>query len=243
MNPEKLAQENKSIRLGQNPYPGRGIVLGLNRSSSHFVQIYWIMGRSANSRNRIFKLENNCLQTQPLDRTKVENPELIIYNALHEIDSNFIVSNGVQTDTIVTHLAEGQSFESAVNRHMYEPDAPNFTPRIAGSISFKNAQSTFKLAIAKKSIFDDSVNRHFFTYEQLMPGFGFCIHTYQSDGNPLPPFLGEPYPVPIAESKEEIADAYWQTLDEANKISLVVKTIAIKSRQTDYQIINKYSLS
>jgi len=243
MNIEKFAIENRNIRLGQNSYPGRGIVLGLNRSGSHFVQIYWIMGRSANSRNRIFRLENNCLQTQPLDRTKVENPELIIYNALRETDSHFIVSNGVQTDTIVTHLANGQSFESALISHLYEPDAPNFTPRIAGSISFNNAQPTLKLAIVKKSIFDNSANRHFFTYENLMPGFGFCIHTYQSDGNPLPPFFGEPYPVPIAESKEEIADAYWQTLDEANKISLVVKSIAIKSRQTDYQIVNKYSLS
>jgi len=235
-----LLSTNLEKRLRQNPYPGRGIVIGLNQSGTHLIQIYWIMGRSANSRNRIFKLEDEILQTHPCDPHKVENPELIIYNALRHFNSDFIVSNGSQTDTIYALLARGESFETALLKHTFEPDRPNYTPRIAALLSLRQNNFSLKMAIVKKSIFDDSTIHHFFHYASLVKGIGWCLHTYQNDGNPLPAFEGEPYPVPLGAKIEATANDYWQTLNETNKISLVVKAIDVKTRKLDYQIINKY---
>lgn len=233
------AEMNITNRLSRNPYPGRGIVIGMNRTGELLVQIYWIMGRSANSRNRIFKLENDILKTFPKDQNKVTNPELIIYNAMQQTNGHFIVTNGVQTNTIVSKAQQGKLFEDALNEHSYEPDEPNFTPRIAGLIRFRENDVQIKLAIIKKSIFNNSSVHNFFNYASLTPGLGLCLHTYQNDSNPLPSFEGEPFIVPIRENIVEIANEFWQALNTENRISLAVQTIDTASRQSSFHIINK----
>lgn len=240
MSVTQQAEENMYERLKNNVYPGRGIALGLSESGGEFIQIYWIMGRSANSRNRIFALKNDMLQTQPLDVSKVENPKLIIYNAMRQVGSQFIVSNGDQTDTIYEHLSQGKTFESAMSERTFEPDAPNFTPRIAGVIDLKAGHAAIKLAIAKKSPMNDNPLHHFFHMQSPEKGLGWCIHTYEQDGNPIPPFAGEPYIVPVRGTVDEIANGFWQVLNEDNKISLAVRAIQIKTGKAEIKILNKY---
>ncbi len=222
--------------LKQNSYPGRGIVLGLNKSGSLAVQIYWIMGRSENSRNRIFVRTGDIVKTEPFDTSKISDPSLIIYNALLvSINGIHAVSNGDQTDTIINSLDNNGTFEEAIKSRTYEPDAPNFTPRISGITTlqpFSNTLSIIKRGVDGKSQFD------FFEVEPTQ-GIGFCIHTYKNDGDPLPSFEGEPHPVPIPETIDEIANTYWEVLNPENRVSLVVKTIDLATEKTDYKLINK----
>lgn len=239
MNFNELAAHNLEIRLKKNSYPGRGIVMGKNKSGSHLIQIYWIMGRSENSRNRLFQLEHDIVKTAPKDASKVANPDLIIYQALRHLEDGYIVSNGVQTDAIYTALQAGNSFETGFKKYIYEPDSPNFTPRIAGLIRFRTKDPIFQMAIVKKSVINTAPIYSFFEYAQIENGFGYCIHTYEKDESPLPPFTGEPYLVPIADALEEIAQQYWQILDLENKISLVVKRIEVDSLKVSYKIINR----
>lgn len=237
---QQQANANFKNRLAANPYPGRGIVLGVNSAGDHYIQVYWIMGRSANSRNRIFKLENETVMTYPKNINQVTDPSLIIYNALRHTENRFIVSNGVQTDTIFSALENRRSLESALLAHTYEPDAPNFTPRISGLIDLTNTQTPIQLAIIKKSVWSNATEFQFFQYTFLEKGLGLCLHTYENDGNPLPSFSGEPYPVPLAENPHEIAVQFWHTLDKENKISLVVKAINLNSCAVSYEIINRF---
>jgi len=236
---QQQANANFKNRLAANPYPGRGIVQGLNLAGDHYIQVYWIMGRSANSRNRIFKLENDIVMTFPKDLARVTDPSLIIYNALRQIDKRFIVSNGVQTDTIFDALENRRSFESALQTHTYEPDAPNFTPRISGLIDLTNTQTPVQLAIIKKSAWHAATEFQFFQYTSVEKGLGLCLHTYENDGDPLPSFSGEPYLVPLAENPHEIAVHFWRALNTENKISLVVKAINLNSCAVSYEIINR----
>lgn len=236
----KQANDNLNNRLAKNTYPGRGIVLGLNRSGDRFIQVYWIMGRSANSRNRVFKLEDDILKTWPKDPAKVADPSLIIYNAMRHTGKKFIVTNGVQTDTIWKTLENNGTLEDALEHHTYEPDAPNFTPRISGLIDFANQQRPVQLAIIKKSPWNDGTVRQFFNYPAVAKGLGLCIHTYENDGDPLPPFSGEPYLVPLGDSPREIASLFWHHLDRDNKISLAVKAIPLQSDTVTCEIINRY---
>ena len=213
-------------------YPGRGIVIGMTPDGKHMVQVYWIMGRSENSRNRIFAMDNGFVKTEAFDISKLSDPSLVIYYAAKNYDNVHIVTNGDQTDTIY----EMKSFEGALNTRTFEPDSPNFTPRISGIYN----DGKYKLSILK-SIGNNSdyCVRQYFNYDKPIAGIGHCIHTYDCDGNPLPSFSGEPYQVPLYDCIEETADYYWSRLNEENKISLFVKFIDIENNKYNIKIINK----
>lgn len=242
MTAQRAAQAEKYLdQLKQNTYPGRGIVIGLSEDGTQYVQVYWIMGRSENSRNRIFVQEDNgFLRTEARDPAKLTDPSLIIYYPAKHIGGAHIITNGDQTDTIHEALQNGGSFESALATRTYEPDAPNFTPRISGLVDLADGQFAYKLSILKSAgNTEDQTLRHTYTYESALPGFGHCIHTYSADGNPLPSFAGEPQLVPLAGTAEAIAKRYWSMLNEENKISLLVKTIHRESGESRLLVLNK----
>jgi IMP cyclohydrolase len=234
-----ISQNVKALK--KNSYPGRGIILGMTPDGQNLVQVYWIMGRSANSRNRIFEAENDgSVKTKAYDEAKVEDPSLIIYYpARHEGDCH-IISNGDQTDTIYQAIQNGDSFEDAIITRTFEPDAPNFTPRISGIMDVDNSPFIYQLAVIK-SIGNNPeyATHHFFNYQKALPGVGHCIHTYAGDGNPLPAFYGEPYPVNLGDDIREVASFYWDLLNPENKISLMVKFIHRTTKKMELQILNK----
>ncbi len=233
------ALNNIENSLKGNPYPGRGIIIGKN-SIGEWIQVYWIMGRSENSRNRIFVMDNGILKTQAADPSKVSDPSLIIYNAMRKAGNCYIVSNGVQTDTIYDGVVEGSGFSKALLTHKHEPDAPNFTPRISGCIYLDTPQSSVWFSVIKSDLFNKEISQHqSFRYMDIAEGFGYAVTTYKSDGNPIPSFEGTPYLVPLDGSKEDIAEYYWDILDESNKISIAVRSINAKSLESDTFIINK----
>ncbi len=227
-------------RLKDNAYPGRGIVLGLTEDAENLVQVYWIMGRSENSRNRIFENEGDFVRTTPFDQSKLIDPSLIIYYPVKSEASYHVLSNGDHTDIILDYLKNGKSFEAAVSNTYFEPDHPNYTPRISGIINLKDKKSSYKLAIVK-SVYNDPqyCERQFFIYEKCIPGVGHCIHTYEGDGSPLPSFKGEPFITPLFNNIEEIAEFYWDNLNSINKVSLMVKFITAETLDTKIHIINK----
>ncbi|MCZ8519655.1 MULTISPECIES: IMP cyclohydrolase [Paenibacillus] len=227
--------------LQENDYPGRGIVIGQTPDGSKLVQVYWIMGRSENSRNRVFIQEDNgFLRTEAKDPAKLTDPSLIIYYPVKHLGGAHIVTNGDQTDTIHEALEQGGTFESALASRTYEPDAPNFTPRISGLVDLADEQFAYKLSILKSSgNTEDQTLRHTYTYEKALPGYGHCIHTYAGDGNPLPSFQGEPQLVPLANDAQSIAETYWNALNKENRISLLVKTISLETAEAELLVINK----
>ena len=218
-----------------NSYPGRGIVIGMTPDGKNMAQVYWIMGRSENSRNRIFVLENEFVKTQAYDIAKLSDPSLVIYYAAKHYDNVHIVTNGDQTDTIY----EMKSFENALHTRTFEPDSPNYTPRISGVVDF-DGKYIYKLSILK-SIGNnpDYCIRQYFNYDNPIAGAGHCIHTYECDSNPLKSFNGEPYIVPVFDCIDETAEFYWNKLNEENRISLFVKFINIETKETNIKIINK----
>ncbi len=228
-----------SSHLKGNSYPGRGIIVGKTKDSTKIIQIYWIMGRSDNSRNRIFQVEeNNFVKTEVFDKTKVTDPSLIIYYPVKEINNYHIVTNGDQTDTIYNFIKNNKNFDDAIKKQLYEPDKPNFTPRISGIVNVKKGK--FKLAIVKTINHDENYFvREVFSYNDLINGKGFCITTYEKDGNPLPAFEGEPESVEIYDTVEENIDIYWDLLDKENRVSLLVKSINVKDDSVEIKIINK----
>jgi len=237
---EDAARANMEA-LAANRYPGRGIVIGLTPDGRRCAQIYWIMGRSENSRNRVFVAEGDIVRTRPYDESKVEDPSLIIYNCTRSLRRSHIVSNGDQTDTVFKALAGGGTFEEALLTRTFEPDAPNFTARIAGLVDLDDETQAYKLAIIKALGNDERhCARQFFNYRAGIPGVGHCVTTYAGDGSPLPAFEGEPYVVEIRDDIAELVDLYWRTLDEDNKISLLVKTIDLRSGATALEVINKH---
>ncbi|NLU52965.1 MAG: inosine monophosphate cyclohydrolase [Clostridiaceae bacterium] len=228
-------------RLKANPYPGRGIVLGAASDGKKLIQIYWIMGRSENSRNRVFVRDDDFVRTKAYDESKLTDPSLIIYYPLKAIGNYHIISNGDQTDTVYDFLKSGSSFEEALMSRTFEPDAPNYTPRITGIIEL-NGRNIYSLAIVKTQLGNpETCVRNFFHYEKPIPGVGHCIHTYAGDGNPLPSFEGEPYLMPVPDSAQEALDMYWDLLNPDNRISLLVKTIDIKTGQVEILIKNRHS--
>ncbi|TDF95533.1 IMP cyclohydrolase [Paenibacillus piri] len=235
------AAEQNLDALKHNPYPGRGIVIGLTPDGKRLVQVYWIMGRSENSRNRIFVQEpNGFVRTEAKDPAKLTDPSLIIYYPVRAAGGAHIVTNGDQTDTIFEALQNGGTFEQALTTRTFEPDAPNYTPRISGLIDLNNKQCQYKLSILKTNAGNpEQTLRQFFHYEQGITGYGHCIHTYSADGNPLPSFNGEPVLVPVYDDIEQTARAYWDRLNGENKISLLVKTVTTASGETDMRVINK----
>lgn len=222
-----------------NSYVGRGIVIGKSADGKKACSAYFIMGRSANSRNRIFAERDGVLYTEPFDASKVEDPSLIIYAAVREYENKLIVTNGDQTDTIYNGLAEGKCFASALKSRKFEPDAPNLTPRISGMLSFENGDFTYDMSILKSADADGSAcNRYTFSYEPLA-GLGHFIHTYVCDGNPIPTFQGEPERVAIDNDIDVFTNKLWNALDENNKISLYVRYTNLENGKTESRLINK----
>ena len=223
--------------LRSNPYPGRGIVLGQTPDGKHAVIAYFIMGRSANSRNRIFVEEPDGIRTEAYDPSKLEDPSLIIYHPVREMGRGLIVTNGDQTDTIRDYLKKGLPMEQALRTREFEPDGPNWTPRISGLLS---PDGSYKLSILKSADAEGSACvRQTFEYPAL-PGVGHFLHTYVTDGNPIPTFQGEPERVAITGDIDTFAAALWESLNEANKISLFVRFTDLASDTFTQRIFNKH---
>lgn len=221
-------------------YPGRGIILGMS-SKRQLVLAYFISGRSENSRNRVFeKTMDGTLRTIPFDPTKVSDPSLIIYNAVREYENNTIVTNGDQTDTIFEGLKQGKTFSKSLESRCFEPDAPNFTPRISGILYVDKKHPTYELSILKSAdTTGKKCNRYTFSYEPIV-GTGHFIRTYIDDGSPLPTFSGEPLHVVIPDTARELAENLWNALNEKNKISLYVRYIDIDTNTYTDCLINKH---
>jgi len=233
---KEFAARNFNRHISENAYPGRGIVLGRNHESSWIV-IYWIMGRSSNSRNRILTHENGILRTEAANSSMVEDPSLIIYNVMQDLDDCIIVSNGKHTDTICKGLEDGKSFYTALHSEKHEPDAPNYTPRISGIIQREEGAMSF--SIISKSEFSDEQSEHcFYRCTNIFPGYGYCLTTYLCDGNPLPSFKGEPILMPLQGNAEIIANIYWQELNQDNRISLAVRELS-ETGVDQLKIINR----
>jgi len=241
MDINKLAQINLEA-LKNNPYPGRIIILGMDESKKNLIQIYAIMGRSENSRNRVFVCaDGNRLETKAADPAKVTDPNLIIYEAMNSIGNIYVVSNGHQTTPALLHRSENASLKGLMNLDdwKYEPDEPNYTPRITGMIVnslFPHAE----ILILKKSPFGTDCQKQLYHYTTFQPGYGYCVSTYEGDGNPLPPFEGEPYLLPLSGGHHEIAGKLWKALNPDNRVSLAVKAIDIQTGKITMEIINKY---
>ena len=225
--------------LRSNPYPGRGIVLGRSADDTKAVMAYFIMGRSENSRNRVFVETPDGIRTQAFDPSKMTDPSLIIYNPVRVFGSSTIVTNGDQTDTIREGLAAGKTFSQALHTRTFEPDEPNYTPRISGLVK---KDGDYVLSILKSAGGDPaSCRRYFFTYEKPLAGQGHFIHTYMGDGNPLPSFEGEPEQVAItSETPEEFAQLMWESLNEDNKVSLFVRYVDLMTGNWNTVILNKH---
>jgi len=226
--------------LKSNRYPGRGICIGLDESGQTLLQVYWIMGRSANSRNRVFAAHGGTLRTEAANPSKVEDPSLIIYNAMLETEGSYIVTNGDQTDTIFEAFADGSTFVQALETREYEPDGPNFTPRISGMSLVDGEHIATYLSVLKKSPFGDGCCRETFQYESLPQGAGYTVTTYTGDGSPLPSFESEPYLLPLAGAPAVAASTIWRALDADNRVSLAVKAIDLKSGASSIEVINAY---
>ena len=222
-----------------NPYVGRGIVIGKSKDGKKAASAYFIMGRSENSRNRIFTEKNGEVFTEPFDSAKVVDPSLIIYAAIRQYGKSLIVTNGNQTDTIYDGLKEGKSFSDALKTREFEPDGPNFTPRISGIVNFKNGDFDYEMSILKSADENGSAcNRYTFSYSAIA-GLGHFIHTYVTDGNPIPTFCGEPERVEIPNDIDEFTNKLWNALDENNKISLYVRYVDLTTGKAENRLINK----
>mgnify|MGYP002648359129 CR=1 FL=1 len=227
--------------LKSNAYPGRGIVLGRTPDGKKAVAAYFIMGRSSNSRNRIFAVDGEGIRTQAFDESKLEDPSLIIYAPVRVLGNKTIVTNGDQTDTIYDHLAAGKGFAKALRTRTFEPDSPNFTPRISGIVKVKDGAMKYKLSILKSDGGNaDSVERFFFEYDQPVAGEGRFIHTYRCDGSPIPSFAGEPEHVRLMGDIDTFTRMVWNSLNEDNKVSLFVRYIDLATGKTQDRIVNKY---
>jgi len=225
--------------IRDNSYVGRGIVIGKSASGKYACSAYFIMGRSANSRNRVFTERDGVLYTEPFDASKVEDPSLIIYAAQRKLENKLIVTNGDQTDTIYEGLKDGKCFKKSLESRAFEPDAPNFTPRISGMLTFENGDFSYEMSILKSADEKGSAcNRYTFSYAPIN-GVGHLIHTYVCDGNPLPTFLGEPERVTVPDSIDEFTASLWEALHHENRISLYVRYTDLTSGEETNRLINQ----
>ncbi len=225
--------------LEENSYPGRGIIVGKTSNKKYAVSAYFIMGRSENSRNRVFIEKDDEVVIHPFDSSKVEDPSLIIYSPVKKFENKLVVTNGNQTDTIVEFLKEGKSFTDALETRCFEPDAPNYTPRISSMLTFINNDFHYRMSILKSGDANGSVcNRYTFYYAPI-PGLGHYIHTYNCDGNPIPTFTGEPERVVIPDDINDFTDAIWNSLNADNKISLYVRYTDLQTGTYTSRLINK----
>ncbi len=224
--------------IGGNPYVGRGIVAGLSEDGRYAVAAYFIMGRSANSRNRIFTERGGDVFTEPFDPAKVEDPSLIIYAAIRGTNDGLIVTNGDQTDTVYNGFIDGKTFEGSLEEREFEPDAPNFTPRISAYLSFGETY-TYRMSILKSIDAEGTDCARFSFSYPAKAGLGHFIHTYVTDGNPIPTFQGEPERIAIPSDIDAFTDELWSSLDEDNKISLYVRYIDLATGEAINRMINK----
>ena len=234
---EKISLENE---LKNNSYPGRGIIIGRSADGTKAVTAYFIMGRSENSRNRVFVEDGEGIRTQAFDPSKLTDPSLIIYAPVRVLGNKTIVTNGDQTDTIYEGMDKQLTFEQSLRSREFEPDGPNYTPRISGVMHIENGNFNYAMSILKSNNGNpDSCNRYTFAYENPAAGEGHFIHTYMHDGNPLPSFEGEPKLVEVLDNMEEFADLLWNSLNEENKVSLFVRYIDIETGNYETKIVNK----
>ena len=235
MNMLSLANE-----LNSNTYPGRGIVIGKTKDGKKAVTAYFIMGRSNYSRNRVFVEEGEGIRTQAFDPSKLEDPSLIIYAPVRVLGNKTIVTNGDQTDTIYEGMDKQLTFEQSLRTREFEPDAPNYTPRISGIMHVENGKYNYAMSILKSNNGNPKAcNRYTFVYENPVAGEGHFIHTYMHDGNPLPSFEGEPKLVEINGYIDEFTNMVWTNLNEDNKVSLFVRFIDIETGEYETRIVNK----
>ena len=225
--------------LSQNPYPGRGILLGRSADNTRAVIAYFIMGRSENSRNRIFETTGDGIRTKAFDESKMMDPSLIIYHPVRVVDGTTIVTNGDQTDTVASAFRDGTGWVRALRTREFEPDGPNYTPRISGMV---RPDGSYRLSILKSADGDPACcQRFFFEYDTPIAGQGHFISTYETDGNPLPSFQGAPKTVTVgSESLKDFGDGLWESLNADNKVSLFVRYIDLKSGETESLIYNKH---
>lgn len=226
--------------LRENAYPGRGIILGKTPDGKNAVIAYFIMGRSVNSRNRVFEATADGIRTKAFDESKLSDPHLIIYSPVRVLGNKTIVTNGDQTDTIYDHMDRQETFEQSLRTREYEDDAPNYTPRISGIVHMEDDSFNYAMSILKSADGNpDSVHRFTFSYNSPLCGEGHFIHTYMGDGNPLPSFEGEPEKIATVDDIDAFTDMLWNSLNEDNKVSLFVRYINIETKQATDRIVNK----
>ena len=226
--------------LEKNTYPGRGIMIGRSADGKHAVTAYFIMGRSVNSRNRVFVEEGEGIRTEAFDVSKLSDPSLIIYAPVKVLGNTTIVTNGDQTDTVYELMGQGKTFEEALRTRKFEPDEPNYTPRISGIIHVLEGGFDFAVSILKSGDGDpEYCIRNTFAYDGCPAGEGRFVHTYTGDGNPLPSYEGEPARVEISGDIDQFTDAVWNSLNEDNKVSLFVRYIDIETGEYETRIVNK----
>ena len=225
--------------LKDNTYPGRGIVIGKTPDGTRAMTAYFIMGRSENSRNRIFTEKDGEVFTEPFDESKVQDPSLIIYAAVRSYQNHLVVTNGNQTDTVIEGLKKGETFTKALESRCFEPDAPNFTPRISGMLTFENGDFSYQMSILKSAdAAGTACNRYTYHYAPLN-GLGHFLHTYVCDGNPIPTFQGEPERMTVCDSIDEMTERLWNALNENNKISLYVRYVDLATGRAESRLVNK----
>ena len=230
-----------SAAMSQSAYPGRGIIVGASADGQNAVCAYFIMGRSVNSRNRVFVPEGEGVRTQAHDPSKMSDPTLIIYAPVRVWREHLILTNGDQTDTIRDFLARGDTFEDALRTRAFEPDAPNYTPRVSALVTLSGNGFSYKLAILKSADGNPACcRRYFFEYETPLPGIGHFLHTYAGDGDPLPSFAGEPEAVALGNGIDDIAGTIWESLNDDNKVSLFVRTVNLRTGASESRILNKH---
>ena len=226
--------------VANNAYPGRGIVIGTSPDGTKAITGYFIMGRSENSRNRVFVEDGEGIRTEAFDPAKLEDPSLIIYAPVRVRDNDTIVTNGDQTDTVYDLMAEGKTFEEALRTREFEPDAPNYTPRISGVMHVGDGKFSYEMSILKSNNGNpDCCDRYTFSYDNPIAGEGRFIHTYKHDGNPLPSFEGEPTLVEMLDDINEFTEKLWDNLNGENKVSLFVRYIDIATGEYETKIVNK----
>jgi len=236
----EAAERNFQSHLGRNPYPGRGLVIGRSDEDT-WVILYWIMGRSTNSRNRRFVAEGGSLRTEPVDPGLVKDPTLIIYDAMLDLPGVYLVSNGDQTRSMYDAIKKGGTIEEALSGREREPDAPNFTPRISGMLRFGPSSVSAVLAILKANPIDPSfTDRHYYYPAMPVAGLGMGLTTYSGDGDPLPPFQGDPLLLPCKGKAEVVLDTYWGALDAENRVSLAVKEITDRGAKSRIVVRNRF---
>lgn len=225
--------------LSENSYPGRGIIIGKSADGNKAMIAYFIMGRSENSRNRVFERFDGGMRTKAFDESKLTDPSLIIYNPFLSKNGVDVITNGDQTDTIMNFMNEGKTFEEALATREFEPDAPNYTPRISGALYYGEKDFTYKLSILKSKNGDPSVCERLFYDYTPKAGVGHMIHTYRCDGDPIPSFEGEPKEVALPKTIRELKESLWESLNEDNKVSLFIRVVDLNSGNADEYIVNK----